>query len=99
MPVITKCPLCGFNGNHGFNIDAGLYIGTAYYHGGCRYIIGNDGKTYKTLLAAFVAQCPKSEQATNWGRMRIAQLSGHERIADKYRKLWQAESDNDFTCK
>lgn len=46
MPITQECPLCGFNGNHGFGaVNGGMY----FYHSinskhACYYYIGDDNK-------------------------------------------------------
>ena len=57
MPVITKCPRCGFQGNHGFIADFAYTV--RFYHGswgnGCEWYKGVGGRTYLTFSAAIDA--------------------------------------------
>jgi hypothetical protein len=54
MPALTTCPLCGFDGPHGFT-DAGPYT-TMFYHGGysdgCRWYQGVGGKVFESRAEA-----------------------------------------------
>ncbi len=37
MPAMTTCPVCGFNGPHGFNQDIPYTV--TFFHGKCRWYI------------------------------------------------------------
>ena len=90
MPLLQKCKLCGKEANHGFQIvNGGLYL----YHGeNCRYYEGNNGKVYKTDLDLFKGvvepMTPKTKTNILWIKARLADLTGHPRVAKKLYKQW-----------
>jgi hypothetical protein len=98
MPAITKCKLCGFKGNHGFDYVNG---GIMFYHGDCQYWVGDDGKTYKSHLDLFKSvTAPRALRdgrdpgVKNWIKARIADLSGQKIIAKRNYDLWKQANKN-----
>ena len=100
MPAKMECPICGFVGNHGFDMVNG---GMLFYHGGgCRFFHGDDNKIYKTELELFRAVTeptarksdPHHPGLESWIKARIADLSGHPRIAKRHYDAWKAANNN-----
>jgi hypothetical protein len=102
MPAICKCPKCGFNGAHGFSpTNGGLML---YHHkqdgSVCKYYAGDDGNIYSTHLDLFKAvTIPRARQSRDpgvesWIKARIAELTGHPRIAKKHYDAWNRANNN-----
>ena len=105
MPMIMKCRLCDFEGNHGFtNVNGGLAVYHAENTDGtgknkCYYYIGDDNKTYKTHLELFRAvTMPRAmkdgrESTKVWCLARIEDITGHPRKAKKLYERWHELAD------
>ena len=92
MPAYCKCPICGFDGPHGFNPTLGaLMLYHTAPHGNCVRWEGAKG-VYRTALEHFRAEvlptCVNAESRV-WAQARIADLSGHPRKAKKLYAEWQ----------
>jgi len=104
MPAITKCPVCGFEGNHGF---VGVVGGLHFYHtidpnamqcmaNSCGFYLGASParKTYRTALELFAAEVePVSARSARqsdrvWAQAWRARLTGHERKAKRLFAQW-----------
>ena len=101
MPAIMKCEVCGFKGNHGFDMVNG---GMCFYHFGengiHRFYIGDNGRVYKTELELFLnVTMPRALRdgrdsgVKSWCAGRIEQLKGHPRKAERYMKEWKRIND------
>jgi hypothetical protein len=92
MPAIATCPICGFDGNHGFSPSDRL-SGMMFYHDNHTWYQGIDNKIYTDRLLAFLAGANYLHESinTNWHKAMIAKIKGHPRIANKYFKLWKKE--------
>ena len=79
MPVITKCPRCGFEGNHGFTM---VFPHTMYYHhtpiGAGPYGAGSCS-WYEVQLAGGPVVCFSREEA-----VKLV----HKTNPGRYDKLW-----------
>ena len=89
MPIIKKCRVCGDIAPHGFQpVNGGMYL----YHGKCQYYEGNNGKLYLSHLELFKGvvepETPKTPENKIWIKARIADLTGHPRIAKKLYRQW-----------
>jgi len=102
MPIIRKCPKCGFYGNHGFTIEA---VGMHYYHKTesngegkvvCTYY-ENDNGIFDTELAAFNSMHPKKsndKELDTWLKARRADMTGHPKLAKRLFKQWKELVEN-----
>ena len=98
MPIVTKCPKCGFEGNHGFgHCNGGMW----FYHDNPfhRFYRGNDDRYYETELELFKAiTMPEAKRSNDpgkddWIKARLFDLTGHPRKAKRHYDAWKQAND------